>query len=470
MTNMAESLLCHSISTTMLVRKNTKEFRAVRNILEMYAGRSTRKKVIRLFIVKTGEKLDKRIPVEKLGKDADVYYDINYSAILSNLHDHDHRLHRSESLPGLYYFRSAHFPGWDQAPFLLPSRLVERLDDFSEIAVPSSRPQRAGNDRPADSAAFEGVPRESKNKPKKNKKQPKSKTESPPGEAVYGDKHRIVFTNISDVVFDEGDITMQEVLEYYDSMSDHILPYVKDRPQAFYLDGKRDVLVKSIERLKQHIPLKMPSWIKKIKTYSGKEDKDKHYFVCKDRDHLFYLLKMGSLELHPWLSRVSSPAHPDYFVINLRPYGSSINSVIEVAQCVRDVLAGSFRSFIKLSEHGGFHIYVPWDEKVSFSLSTRIASFVAEQVYSHTRKLSSLHLEEAEKEKKVHIDISDNKGKTHTLIAPYSLIHSSGNALVAAPLEWDEVKKGLKPAEFNIYSMPGRVKKVGDVFKGLVSE
>jgi bifunctional non-homologous end joining protein LigD len=54
-------------------------------------------------------------------------------------------------------------------------------------------------------------------------------------------------------------------------------------------------------------------------------------------------------------------------------------------------------------------------------------------------------------------------GYGKTIVAPYSLRGIAG-APVAAPLKWDEVRPGLDPAQFNLRTMPERLREVGDLF------
>lgn len=457
----------------MLIRRNSREFIGIQNLLEKYAGQSSRKKLIRLFVVKAGETIKNKIPVDTLGNEADFYYDLNYSSILSHLNDPDYRLHRSSS-PGLYFFKSIHFPKWEQTPFLVPKKLIDRIEEFAEIPSPKRARRRTGRaveELPEDVPVYEGsAPSPVKRKEQKEKRvrkgsQPKIAQRKAPNEAIYGSKHRIVFSDTDEVIFEKANITLAEVLHYYDSIADHLLPYIKDRAQSFYLDGKKEIFERNIEGLYQHINLKLPAWIKQVKKYSSKNKEDRHYFVCRDKDHLFFLLKMGVYELHPWLSRISSPRHPDHLVINLKPVGVSFNEVIAVAQAAHDVLRDSFKSHIKLSEHEGFHIYVPWEERVSIEMSRRIAIFIARQIHARMEKVTTLDPNDKAKKGKVLIDVSENAEPPRTLIAPYSVIMRSDNAQVAAPLKWNEVKKGLDPSGFTIHTMLERVAKLGDVWK-----
>jgi bifunctional non-homologous end joining protein LigD len=43
-------------------------------------------------------------------------------------------------------------------------------------------------------------------------------------------------------------------------------------------------------------------------------------------------------------------------------------------------------------------------------------------------------------------------------------------APVATPLDWNEVKPGLTPGQFNIYNAPERFAKTGDLFAGVLKK
>jgi bifunctional non-homologous end joining protein LigD len=55
----------------------------------------------------------------------------------------------------------------------------------------------------------------------------------------------------------------------------------------------------------------------------------------------------------------------------------------------------------------------------------------------------------------IFVDYPQNShGKT--LICPYSL-RATSRATVSTPLDWHEIKKGLKPEELNIFTVPKSV-------------
>jgi len=68
----------------------------------------------------------------------------------------------------------------------------------------------------------------------------------------------------------------------------------------------------------------------------------------------------------------------------------------------------------------------------------------------------------------MYIDFLQNRPQA-TLAAPYSLRPKPG-ASVSMPLPWDEVKKGLKIQQFNIFNAMDKIKEQGDIFKGVLDK
>jgi bifunctional non-homologous end joining protein LigD len=69
---------------------------------------------------------------------------------------------------------------------------------------------------------------------------------------------------------------------------------------------------------------------------------------------------------------------------------------------------------------------------------------------------------------KIYVDYLQNRPKA-TLAAAYSLRPKPG-ATVSMPLDWSEVKKGLKLMDFTIKNAVARVKKEGDLFKPVLGK
>jgi bifunctional non-homologous end joining protein LigD len=66
------------------------------------------------------------------------------------------------------------------------------------------------------------------------------------------------------------------------------------------------------------------------------------------------------------------------------------------------------------------------------------------------------------------LDYLQNR-ETQTAAAPYSLRPKPG-VPVSTPLHWDEVKKGLTPATYNMTNIFERLKSEGDLFSPILGK
>ena len=69
---------------------------------------------------------------------------------------------------------------------------------------------------------------------------------------------------------------------------------------------------------------------------------------------------------------------------------------------------------------------------------------------------------------KMYLDFLQNRPGA-TIAGPYSLRPKPG-ATVSIPLEWDELKPGLKMQDFHIRNAFARVTEKGDIFKGVLGK
>ena len=72
----------------------------------------------------------------------------------------------------------------------------------------------------------------------------------------------------------------------------------------------------------------------------------------------------------------------------------------------------------------------------------------------------------AKRRGRMYIDFLQNRPQA-TVAGPYSLRPKQG-APVSMPLDWSEVKKGLKITDHNIKNAVARVKDVGDLFQPVI--
>lgn len=268
-------------------------------------------------------------------------------------------------------------------------------------------------------------------------------------------------TNLSKIYFPQEKITKGDVIAYYNTMADHILPYLKNRPlslkrnpngitdKGFYHKDAAD---------------EGPAWIKSFDEYAESSRKVVNYIVCNDKATLIYLANLGCIEMNPWNSTVRTPDKPTYLMIDIDPSEkNTFDQVISVAQAVQEVLnrAGAV-SFCKTSGATGLHVYVPLNARYTYEVAREFAHIVATLVQEQLPGITSLERSLRKRGNKIYVDWLQNS-KGQTLASAYSLRPVPG-ATVSAPLLWKEVKNGLHPSQFTIYNIEERVKKLGDVF------
>ncbi|MGI9651651.1 DNA ligase D [Chryseobacterium sp. RLHN22] len=281
-------------------------------------------------------------------------------------------------------------------------------------------------------------------------------------------KHTVKLTNQDKIYFPKDNITKGDVIEYYQSVASYILPHLKNRPlslnrfpngieeQNFYQKDASD-----------HIP----DWVKTTQVYSESNDKDIDYIYCNDKATLAYLNNLGCIDMNPWNSSLPDLDHPDFLVLDLDPSKkNTFDEVIETALQVNEVLKSiKIEGYCKTSGSTGIHVYIPMGGKYDFDQVKDFAHILMKQVHEQLPKITTLERSlQKRDDKKIYLDYLQNR-TGQTLASAYSLRPKQG-ASVSMPLEWNELKPGLKPTDFNIHNALDRIKEKGDLFKSVLGK
>ncbi|SMO85530.1 bifunctional non-homologous end joining protein LigD [Chryseobacterium rhizoplanae] len=312
-------------------------------------------------------------------------------------------------------------------------------------------------------SSFTEKPKEMKTKTSSKKTEVSEKEKE-----ITLDKHLIKLTNQDKIYFPKDGITKGNVIDYYQSVATYILPHLKNRPlslnrfpngieeQGFYQKDAGD-----------HIP----DWIKTTQVYSESNDKYIDYIYCNDKATLAYLNNLGCIDLNPWNSSLPDLEHPDYLVLDLDPSSkNTFDEVIETALQVNEVLeAIKVKGYCKTSGSTGIHIYIPMGGKYDFDQAKDFAHILMKQVNEKLPKLTTLERSLQKRDnKKIYLDYLQNR-TGQTLASAYSLRPKQG-ASVSMPLDWDELKPGMRPTDFNINNALDRIKEKGDLFKPVLGK
>lgn len=281
-------------------------------------------------------------------------------------------------------------------------------------------------------------------------------------------KHKVKLTNQDKIYFPKDNVTKGDVIEYYQSVSDYILPHLKNRPlslnrfpngieeQNFYQKDASD---------------NIPDWIKTTQVYSESNDKYIDYIYCNDKATLAYLNNLGCIDMNPWNSSLPDLDHPDFLVLDLDPSKkNTFDDVIETALQVNEVLnAIKIKGYCKTSGSTGIHVYIPMGGKYDFDQVKDFAHILMKQVHEKLPEITTLERSlQKRDENKIYLDFLQNR-TGQTLASAYSIRPKEG-ASVSMPLEWNEVKTGMKPTDFNIHNALERMKEKGDLFKPVLGK
>ncbi len=319
---------------------------------------------------------------------------------------------------------------------------------------------RLRDDIESDDVAF-GTEKQLKNETMK-KAEPQKRSGKDDVVKKIGNKE-LKLTNQNKIYFPHDDITKGDVITFYQSISQYILPHLRARPQSMnrYPNG-----IEGLSFFQKDASEETPEWIETQKVFSESSDKYINYIICNDKATLAYLNNLGCIELNVWTSKIQKADHPDYLVLDLDPSEkNSFEDVIETAQTVKEVLdLAGVEGYPKTSGSSGIHIYIPMNAKYSYEQVKDFGHLLMQMVHQKLPDLTTLERSLQKRDKnKIYLDYLQNRSG-QTLASVYSLRPKDG-APVSMPLEWNEIKNGLKPTDFNIYNALDRIKEKGDIFK-----
>jgi bifunctional non-homologous end joining protein LigD len=293
------------------------------------------------------------------------------------------------------------------------------------------------------------------------------KTVSGPNETILqAGGHKLTVTNLDKIYFPDDGFTKGDVINYYISIADYILPYLKGRPEnllrnpnginqpGFYHKDAGEIA---------------PSFLDVEQVDSASSQKVIDYIVCNNLPTLLYMNNLGCIEINPWHSRKGMLDKPDYLIIDIDPSSkNTFEQVVETALVLKEILnkAGA-PSYCKTSGATGMHIYVPAGKKYTYDQVKDFAYIICMLANEQLKKFTTLERNLKKRgNKHIYLDYLQNR-RGQTISSVYSLRPKRGGT-VSTPLLWNEVKNGLSPQQFTIQNTLERISSVGDIFKGVL--
>ncbi|MBV8551178.1 MAG: DNA ligase D [Acidobacteriaceae bacterium] len=274
------------------------------------------------------------------------------------------------------------------------------------------------------------------------------------------DGHRLKFTNLDKVLFPKDGWKKRDLLAFYDKAAKWLLPHLKDRPLSMkrYPNGIAEKFF--FQKNATHFP----DWLRCEPIQEHHPPKLNHYPIAENRAGLLYLVNLGCIDQNPWMSRVGNLDHPDWMLLDLDPVDASFDQIIDAALLVQEVLKDvGLKGYPKTTGGDGMHIYVPVEPVYTYDQVRSLAELVAYLALEREPNLfTTPRSVEKRKKERVYFDyLQIGIGKT--IAAPY-VVRAYDGAPVSTPLDWKEVRRGLRPNDFRLDNAIERFERVGDLF------
>lgn len=263
------------------------------------------------------------------------------------------------------------------------------------------------------------------------------------------------------VIYPDIGATKGEVIDYYRSIADTMIPHMRERPLTMHRFPEG---IKGEDFYQKEAPGHFPDWIDRVEV-PKREGGSNIQVVCSNAATLVYVANQGSITNHVWLSRMDRLEYPDKLVFDLDPPSRSGQRAVRAAAlALRELLTSvDLYPFVMTTGSRGMHVVVPLRREHDFDHVREFSLQVAKAVVNdHPAEFTIEHRKEKRKGR-LFLDHLRN-AYAQTSVAPYSLRARKG-APVAAPVHWDEVEDGsVAPQTFSIDTILARVEEEGELW------
>jgi DNA ligase D-like protein (predicted polymerase) len=292
----------------------------------------------------------------------------------------------------------------------------------------------------------------------------------PPAAEVDAGGRAVRVSSPERVIYEATDrtpeVTKLMVAEYFASVEDGLMRALRNRPTALerWPSGVREGMRlatgpqdKGAEAFYQkRVPKGAPDYLETVQvTFPSGRTADE---ICPTEIAVpVWCAHMGTLVFHPWPVRGDDVDHPDELRIDLDPQpGTSFRDAVRVAGVARELLEElGIVGFPKTSGNRGVHIYVRIKPEWEFT-DLRHAAIGFGRELARRDDGVTMNWWKEERGERIFVDYNQNN-RDRTIASAYSL-RPLPDAPVSTPMTWDELAGVTDPAEYNLFTVPDRVK------------
>ncbi|MGW2521241.1 non-homologous end-joining DNA ligase [Streptomyces sp. NPDC001617] len=274
---------------------------------------------------------------------------------------------------------------------------------------------------------------------------------------------RLALSNLEKVLYPETGFTKGEVLHYYATNADVILPHLRDRPVSFlrYPDGPHGQVF-----FTKNVPPGTPDWVTTAEV--PRSEGPARMVLVQDLASLMWAANLVTeFHTHQWV--VQEPGVADRIVFDLDPGApATIVECCEVALWLRERLADDgIVAFAKTSGSKGLHLLAA----IRPTPSDQVSDYAKQLAVEAERAMPRLVLHRMTRSLrpgKVFVDWSQNAARK-TTATPYTL-RARPEPTVSAPVTWSEVEECGTPGRlgFRAPDIAPRVQDYGDLLAPLL--
>jgi bifunctional non-homologous end joining protein LigD len=250
------------------------------------------------------------------------------------------------------------------------------------------------------------------------------------------------------VIWPDLGITKRQLLDYYATIADWILPHIVNRPLSL-LRCPSGIAEKCF--FQKHFSTGMKS-IRRV-TIDEKHGPGE-YLVLRDKHDLVLLIQEGIVEIHPWGATADDPDSPDQFIFDFDPAPAlPFGAVIDAAKAMRDYLAAmKIESFCKATGGKGLHVVAPLRRGIGWDALKIFTKKIAQNFATAAPDRFTINPLKRERTNRIFVDYLRND-RGSTAVAPY-VVRARPGATIALPIEWNEVNARLDPSRYTLANVP----------------
>ena len=271
---------------------------------------------------------------------------------------------------------------------------------------------------------------------------------APPGKRGPEKIEGVAISHPDRVIFPDLGITKRQLIEYYASIADWILPHIANRPLSLlrcpggisgecFFQKHFTTGMKGIKR----VPIKEKS-------------KTSDYLVLRDTHDLVLLIQEGVVEIHPWGATADDSDSPDQFIFDFDPAPDlPFSAVVDAAKTMRDYLAAmKIESFCKTTGGKGLHVVAPLRRGIDWAELKTFTKKIAANFAAAAPNRFTINPLKRERSNRIFLDYLRND-RGSTAVAPY-VVRARPGATISLPIEWNEVNARLDPSRYTLNSVP----------------